>query len=406
MKLNKGLLIVIFLIIINLLFGGVLLYIVTAIEAPNIVTNLDILDLNQDEIVIQIEINIDNPNFFSIIVQNFDIKCMNESGYLFGDMRIIGGEIDASSNGSFISNDSFSFENYDFDPIINLISGEIGFKFFGIIQKIIPINIQLITNIEDIVLDIKPPEIIINTEISEVTNDGISFAGDIIIFNPNNFKILMDDISLTIRSDLNDIVGNIEISSDEINPNSIKNISINGNLSYDVLNYDKAVINLKAKVGSRIGGFQKIINISSTTQFNIPDVKELLRINRTMNFSISADFKLQIDGILSNVGLIVYNPSEIPLQATNLICRISLVSNNKTNIIAENDMESSPIPSKNEVKLETNIKIPYTKFLILDNGKLFPDILFITIEGDFSIEGTNKSIPLTFNGYIDLNLFE
>ena len=406
MKSNKGVLIIIILIILNLLFGGVLFYIITVIEAPDIDTSIKILELNEEEIIIEIRININNPNFFSIIIEDFQIECTTEEGLEFGNMQIIGGEVAGSSNSTFINNGNFSFNNYDFEPIINEISGKIGFNFFGIIHKIVPINITIISQLGDIISNITPPDININIEISEVVENGISLLGEIIVFNPNNFQILMDDILLNVETELNKNVGNFEIISGNINPNSYNNFSINGNLSYETLNADKIKINLKAKVGANIAGFKKIINISSTTKFDIPDIQELLLINGTMDFSISGEFKLKIDGILTNVGLIVYNPSEIPLQATNLVCIVSKVTNNETEILVKNNMKESTIPSKNEVVLTTEIKIPYITLIKFGNGKIFPDWLLITIEGDFSIEGTNQSIPLSFNGYIDLNLFQ
>jgi len=406
MKSNKGVLIIIILIILNLLFGGVLFYIITVIEAPDIDTSIKILELNEEEIIIEIRININNPNFFSIIIEDFQIECTTEEGLEFGNMQIIGGEVAGSSNSTFINNGNFSFNNYDFEPIINEISGKIGFNFFGIIHKIVPINITIISQLGDIISNITPPDININIEISEVVENGISLLGEIIVFNPNNFQILMDDILLNVETELNKNVGNFEIISGNINPNSYNNFSINGNLSYETLNADKIKINLKAKVGANIAGFKKIINISSTTKFDIPDIQELLLINGTMDFSISGEFKLKIDGILTNVGLIVYNPSEIPLQAANLVCIVSKVTNNETEILVKNNMKESAIPSKNEVVLTTEIKIPYITLIKFGNGKIFPDWLLITIEGDFSIAGTNQSIPLSFNGYIDLNLFQ
>jgi len=86
MKTNLGVLVVIILIIINLIFGGVLFYIITAIEAPDVVASVELLELNEEEIIIEIKIDIENPNFFSIIVEDFNIKCMNENGSVFGNI--------------------------------------------------------------------------------------------------------------------------------------------------------------------------------------------------------------------------------------------------------------------------------------------------------------------------------
>ena len=92
---------------------------------------------------------------------------------------------------------------------------------------------RLTLKIHDVVVDIT-----INTEIADVTAEGISFLGEIIIFNPNNFQILIEDIVLTVESELNEIVGNIEITSGKINPNSYKNFTINGDLTYKTLDAD------------------------------------------------------------------------------------------------------------------------------------------------------------------------
>jgi LEA14-like dessication related protein len=403
MKIHKGVLIVIILIIFNLLFGGILIGIIASIKAPDISAQIDILELNQDEIILQVKIEIDNPNFFSLSVENFNIICMNQSNNIYGNLNITGGQIEGSSKANFIENGSFNFNNYDFGPLINKISGNIGFNFFGIINKAVPIKITLITDLQKILTNINTPEITINATISEVTEDGISFIGSINIFNPNKFKIIIQDMSLYLESDTGDNVGNINISSEEINPNSYKNFSINGDLLYKTLNYDKVLIELKAKAGARIAGFQKSINISSKTQFEIPDIKELLLINDTMDFSISGEFKLRMDGVLTKVGFKIYNPSEIPLHMNNLTCYISSSVENQTTVIVQKDMEECVIPSKNEVCIKTELTIPYLSLISSGGDKLFPEWFVITIKGNFFIEGTNQYIPISFNGYISPN---
>jgi LEA14-like dessication related protein len=400
MKKNAGLLILIILIILNLIFGGSLLYIITIINAPDIIASIEILELNENEIIIETEIEINNTNFFSIIIGDFNINCKTENELEFGNMTIKGGEVLGSSNSKFIGNGSFSFNNYDFEPIINEINGEIGFSFFGVIKKSVPINILLIAELEDVITDIKPPKIKINAEISEITDNGISFEGNISVYNPNNFEILLDDILLNIESELGESIGSIDIISDVINPNSYNNFLISGDLSYYALNADIVNINLNAKVGAHIAGFEKIINISTKTQFRIPDIQDILLINRTMDFSISAEFKLRLDGVLTKVGFKIYNPSEIPLQANDLICYIYSYDNNETNLIVQNDMESCTIPSKNEVCIKTEVTIPYISLITSGNNKIFPEWFVITIEGSFSINGTDQYIPISFNGYI------
>jgi LEA14-like dessication related protein len=405
MKQNKVFILLIILIIVNIIFSGSLVYVITSIKAPDIIACVDILDLNQDNVEIQIKINISNPNFFSIMVENFNIICMNESYFVYGNMNILGGEIKGSSNNTFVVNGSFSFENYDFESIINEISGEIGFNFYGIMNKKVPINIKLIANIENLVSDLDPPEITINAEILEVNEDGILFNGSIMIFNPNKYKIFIDDISLSVESDNEDIVGEIDIDSGEIDSNSYKIFPINGNLLYSTLNYDEIFIKLEAKVGARLAGFEKFINISTRTIFDVPNIQDLLLINETMDFSISAEFKLRLDGVLTIVGFKIYNPSEIPMHMNDLVCYISSFDDNQSVAIVQRDMQECMIPSKNEVCIITELTIPYVSLITSGNDKLLPDWFVITIKGNFFIEGTNQYIPISFNGYISPDFF-
>jgi len=348
---------------------------------------------------------IENPNFFTLSVKNFNIKCMNQTNKLYGNLDIIGGQIEGSSNATFIENGSFNFDNYDFGILINKISGNIGFNFFGIINKVVPINMTITTDLKNVLTDINTPEITINAEISEVNEDGISFNGEINVFNPNKFKIIIEDMLLSVESDSGDTLGNIDILSGEIDPDSNKNFSINGELLFASLNYDKVFIELKAKAGARIAGFQKSINISSKTQFEIPDIQELLLINDTMDFSISAEFKLRMNGVLAKVGFKIYNPSEIPLHMNNLTCYISSSVDNQSTPIVQNDMQECVIPSKNEVCIKTNLTIPYLSLISSGSNKLLPEWFVITIRGNFFIEGTNQNIPISFNGYISPNFF-
>jgi len=405
MKQNKLLIILIILIISNIIFAGTLGYIIISIKAPDVVASIDVIDINQDEVRIQVKIDISNPNFFSINVENFNIICMNESNFIYGNMHILGGEIKGSSNNTFIANGNFSFEKYDFESIINEISGEIGFNFYGIMNKKVSINIKLIANLENIISDIEPPEISINAEISEIKEDGILFNGSIKIFNPNSLKISLDDILLSVESDNNNIVGMIDIESGEINSNSFKIFPIIGNLSYSTLNYDTIFIKLKAKVGAKLAGFEKFINISTSTIFKVPDIQELLLINETMDFSISGEFKLRLDGVLTTVGFKIYNPSEIPLHMSDLICYISSFNDNESDVIVQRDMEECMIPSKNEVCIKTELTIPYISLVNSGKDKLLPEWFVITINGNFFIEGTNQYIPISFNGYISPNFF-
>jgi hypothetical protein len=124
-----------------------------------------------------------------------------------------------------------------------------------------------------------------------------------------------------------------------------------------------------------------------------------------MDFSISAEFKLRMNGVLTKIGFKIYNPSEIPLHMNNLTCYISSSIVNESIVIVQNEMEECMIPSKNEVCIKTEMTIPYLSLITSGGNKLLPEWFVITIRGNFFIEGTTQNIPISFNGYISPNFF-
>ena len=77
----------------------------------------------------------------------------------------------------------------------------------------------------------------------------------------------------------------------------------------------------------------------------------------------------------------------------------------KKEIITEKDMESCELASKNEVYISTKLNIPYVKVLMSGKLRIFPQWFSINIIGNFYIEGTNQSIPISINGYLDPHIF-
>ena len=183
------------------------------------------------------------------------------------------------------------------------------------------------------------------------------------------------------------------------------NVSLSGNLSYEALGAEKILIDLNMKVGACIAGLNKTINISTKAAINIPDIKELLFINEIMDFSISCDFNLRFNGVLTIVGLKIYNPTDIPFEAKNLICSISGSTNNESVVIAEGLMDPCEISSNKEVCIQTTLTMKYIKILTSGIGKIIPDWFVLSVAGDFSIKNTNQSIPISLNAYVDPNPF-
>jgi hypothetical protein len=120
--------------------------------------------------------------------------------------------------------------------------------------------------------------------------------------------------------------------------------------------------------------------------------------------ALIADFDASITGLNMNVGFRLYNPTKIPLTASDLEIIVYRVDNETRSMIAEDLLESCPLPGKNETCLKTTFKVPLMSFFpIVGDG--IPDWFLLTIRGDFFIADSNQKIPVQLNGYLNGNFF-
>ena len=100
-----------------------------------------------------------------------------------------------------------------------------------------------------------------------------------------------------------------------------------------------------------------------------------------------------------NVELKIYNPSDIPLYANNLVCTFSRLDGDKTTLLAKKDMDPCEITAKHTICVKTELRIPYLTYLFSGSKKLLPDWIILNIVGDFSIAGTRQVFPISINAY-------
>jgi hypothetical protein len=120
---------------------------------------------------------------------------------------------------------------------------------------------------------------------------------------------------------------------------------------------------------------------------------------------LSGSFKLRARGVLCTIEFAIYNPSKIPLDARNLMCSIFRLDKNETHLLGQQNMNPCTIEPKNKVCLSTQILIPYSKFLFSGTRRILPDWFILTIEGNFSISGVNRSLPISITGNLSPHLF-
>jgi LEA14-like dessication related protein len=400
-RLKKLKIILIILVLINLIVASFLIINIQIFESPEIIMNVNILDVNSEELILETKIEIINPNSFELIVSDLKVTSKTEEGLEIGNIKINGGNIYSYTNKTFKSTDKLSFKSDEFKVLKNTVNAVIGIKFLGFIQKTIPLKVTVISSLETIFESLKLPIIKINSSFDELSEKGMNFSTSVNIYNPTTFELKIDNLTLDILTDKKVDAGQIKLDRSFIEPNSSKIFISKGTIFYDALDAETLLMKLSGSAGAKIAGINKSVLFSTDASFDIPNIKDFIFYNETIDFGLPIQLKLTLKGISGTIGFRIYNPSNIPLVADNLVCSIHRLDGEKKTLLGQENMDSCQISPKNKICIQTEINVPYYKFFFSGSSRLLPDWIVLRIEGDFSIAGTHQAFPISLEGFVD-----
>jgi LEA14-like dessication related protein len=403
-KITIGVLLLVILIIINAVIGGILVFFIQDIHEPKIDVEFNLSQITTDEMRFTAIISMVNENQFDLLIKNLNIIGKTPDGNIILDLQIAGGTIAAQQQRLFTTNDTLSFDGELTSKIYGSIQGIFGVNFAGIFEKTIPFQINITASFQDLFNNISCPRLSILAEVTEITENGILFHGIISVENPNSFEMSLENFTTRIETENGNLVGEISQLQGNIIPNATSQFHLNGTLSYEALNAKIVTLRIVGNAGVHLMGIDKSIALSATAQLPIPEIKELLFHNESLGITISLDVKLRLSGFLTTIGLTLYNPSKIPLQANDLLCSIYGLTDGNQKMMAQKLMEPTSVEPTRQNYLETQLRIPYLKIFTSGTKKIFPDWFVIQIEGNFSLAGVNQSIPVSINATINPHL--
>jgi hypothetical protein len=397
--------ILIVLIIFNLIVGAFLILDIQAFESPRTSVQVNIVDVTSEEMILETIVNIENPNSFDLSVNNFKVVSNTEDGAEIGKIVIDGGDISPQETREFSSQDSFVLKNENITVLKNKVTAKVGLKFFGILQKTIPLDIDIETSLKEVIEQIGQPDIKIQADLTEIYEKGLNFTTQIEIYNPTHLLYRVEEINFDIEKEDGTNVGNIVLYGDDIEPKKSITLVSDGTIFFDALDAKTLWLRLTGVAGLKIAGIYKSIDLSAEAAIIVPDVKDFVFGNESIDFQIPVQFKLTLNGILSNVGFNMYNPSNVSLVGTDLLCSIYRLDGEKQSLLGEKVMQACTLPPQKRVCVKTDITIPYRTFFSSGNGKILPDWIILSIEGDFHIAGTRQTVPISLNAFVDPNVF-
>jgi LEA14-like dessication related protein len=402
MKLNIKLVLLITVAAIYIIVGALLFLNIQSMEAPEIIINIEVGEINSESAVINTKMDIYNPNGFEIVTKNLMFVTTTPDGYEVARSLIEGGEIGAKQRKTFSEEFVFSFNGESPDLLTSKITGDIGANIF-FIRKTIPLNVGIVTSLETLIDELSVPDIDTIIEVLDITNEGIEINATLDVYNPNDFEINIGDISNNIETKDGKKIGSIDIAGASIPGKEKVQIIGKGMLLIEAFNEKNIEINLSGKVGATIAGFEKNLSFNIKSNIITPNVEKLLfsEDNPTI-LSVKIKGKFTLRGYLFEIIMEVDNTYKVDLIFRNSTSEIYYVKNGQHQFIGKCDKIEDIIVKSGEKDItHCDILVPYSKFFSIDRQT---DWIMNTVTSKISIVGVNQSVFFEVRGYQEINI--
>ena len=394
--------------IIYVIVGAFLFLDIQSMEPPETTITVDVLEITTDEIVAQTTIEVYNPNSFDLITRDFKITMLSEDEEEIASIFIPGGVIPANDVGIFTETASVGFEGNGAGKITTVVSTKIGIKLLWFIDKTLPLNIAIVTNVGEAINDIDIPQVDVGLEFGEITEEGVNFTTVFDVYNPNLFEIYVKDIAVYIETETGEIVGSFIVEDGVVPPKESIALDGTGQLLIRMLNAKEVTISMNAVAGAKIAGIDKNISFSSDSSITMPDIEELLAVDDPTNLVIKADYRLTLRGFIVNVSIEFKNPNKVSLVLRNLSAFLYTVTDDVESLVGVETLAEGTVPPGSEMSLlYAEYIIPYRDifFGFGNGGRGIPDWLIVTVQGELSLPGLNFGLYTAISGYQDLHPF-
>lgn len=393
------------LLLIEIVAGALIFLDIQVLQLPGMTITVDLIAIDSEAAILHHDVAIRNPNRFDLVVRNIQVVATTGNGDAIARVTIDGGTIPSLGNRIFSSYDRIAFTDTALDRITSKVTGTFGINFLGILQKTLPLDITVITKVNEAVQHITLPTVSIGVEFGAITREDIDLTTHMNVTNANTFEISLNDMTITVDTDTGERVGDLQITGGTIPSESSTAFTGRGTILVEALNAKKLLITLTAEVGATIAGITKSLPFSSTLELTVPNLNEFIPSDKPLEIALKVDFQRARGGLQGNMTLEIVNPTKIPLLARDIMVDYYRVKNNQKFFIAEGPLGSGELTPENQTVFSGEIFLPYTKIFAISGGGLLPDMIFAQLRANISYTSVNQALPIALGSYIDLQPF-
>ena len=387
--------------ILNIVAGAFIFLDIQTMNLPETTLTLELVDLNADEAVLQTTLLVNNPNSFSIFLQNLTIITVADNGEVINHLFMDGGETYAHENRTFTSAATIRFNGTIPNQLTSRITGTVGVMFLGLIKKTLPLKFTMVTSLNNIITQFTLPEIHLSVNFSEITQEGVNFTGNIEITNPYSIDIAIENISITVETETGSQLGTVTIQGKKIPAKISQQLTGSGRLLLKALDAKTLRMTLNGDIIVLVAGIRKSMNLSVDADIVPPRLEQLLSDLPT-DASLTGKYRYTLRGGLQDQIIFeIKNPNKLTFLATDITVKIYRIDRNKTRLISNGTLADGVITLQNTTILQGNMFIPLSQLWPRFGERLIPDRLQVILRANITIQGLNQTIWVGMIGYQD-----
>jgi LEA14-like dessication related protein len=386
--------------ILNIVAGAFIFFDIKTMNLPETTLTLELVDLNANEAVLQTTLFINNPNSFSIFLQNLTIITVTDNGEVINHLFMDGGETYAHENRTFTYAATIRFNGTIPNQLTSRITGTVGVLFLGLIKKTLPLKFTMVTSLSNILTQFTLPQIHLAGNFSEITQEGVNFTGNIEITNPYSFDMAIENISVSVETETGMQVGTVTVQGKTIPAKTSQQQTGSGQLLLKALDAKTLRMTVHGEVIVLIAGIKKSMNFSVEADIIPPHLEQLLSDLPT-DSSLTGKYKLTLGGLLDQITLEIINPNKLTFHANDITVHIYRVDRDKQRLMCNGTIPDGVITSQNTTILQGDMLIPYSQLLPHLGERLFADRLQVIVRTNITIQGLNQTIWVGMTGYQD-----
>jgi hypothetical protein len=390
--------------ILNIIAGSFLYLDIQVMDIPETTLRLEIINITATEAVLQTTLSINNPNSFSILLQNLSMITVDEKGNTINQLTLPGGETKAHENKTFTTTAHIQFNGTFPTQLTSQLTGTFGTMFFGIIKKTFPLKFSLVTFLNTILEQFSLPHIHVSSNFSNITQEGINFTGIIEVTNQNTIDFEIEHLSANITTETNLHVGTISIQGAVIPAGTTKQLIGSGWILLKALDAETLHMILTGDVLIDIAGIRKPMNLSVEADLVPPQLEQLLSDLPT-EASLTGDYTYSLkNGLHDKITFTINNPNKLTLLSKNITIQIFRVDGTNTRAISSGTLPDGIIKPQSTTVLEGDMLIPLSQLRPRLGERFIPDQLKVVLQSNVTIQGFNQTIWIGVIGYQEFPL--